>query len=274
MNQKLAYVLFAFAFIVAIVVGFETREDLRPRPAEFRAKFQETVLRPRGNVIPAVRDLPARDPASSPALPVDQTRGKTSGPTQERDPLTRPAFAARYGEALKWTFYEGRVIRIDGSGIPSEKYSTDQKLDRFRPSNDAEVAARARGVFVNARRLLGIPDRADFLPGAVTPGESSAQVIYHQSFNGVPVTPGGTVTVLLGPEGEVRGIDSSIYPETEIVNAPGGQPPANGREVLFVVSSAPTAVLHYAYETRSQGIQTVVDAQTGAILLQRNRRIH
>lgn len=271
MNQKLAFVLFAFSFIVVLVVGVGVggKEDLRPAPAEFRAKFQDTLLRPREK--PAVTPVvPERAPAGK------QSDRRPAGRAEsvEGEALARDAFARKYGERLVFTEFEGRVIRIDGSGLPSEAFEPGQKVDGFRTSDAAAVSARAREIFANARKMLGVPDDAEFILNPPTTGESTAQVVAQQSQNGVPISPGGLVTMLIGPEGGIRALDSSIYPKTEIANVVRLAPPPQSREILFVTQSAPTAVLRHAYETRDRGIQTVTDAETGEVLLERNRRIH
>lgn len=269
MNQKLAMVLFAFAFVVAIVVGFGGRDDLRPKPAEFRAKFQETLLKSRKRIDPVAVPTPLERNPSSGALrrPAGEPESKPG------DPLTREQFARKYGESLVITEFEKRVIRIDGSGIPSEKFDASQKVGGFRPSNSNEVSARALEVFESVRRILGIPDHAEFIAHPPTTGDSTAQIVIQQTENGIPIAPGGLVTILLGPEGEVRAIDSSIYPKTEVVNTATLPRPEAARQILFVTQSSPTAVLHHAYETRDRGIQKVVDAQTGTVLLEKDRRI-
>lgn len=272
MNHKLALVLFAFAFIVAIVVGFGGKDDLRPAPAEFRAKFQETLLKPHlkpepsGATASSLERRPASEHESKAPAPAN-------GRVTESDPLSRDAFVRKYGEKLELTRYERRVIRIDGSGIQNNSYESAQKVDGFRASNVAEVSARAREIFANARSLLGIPENAEFILLPPSPGDSSAQAIIQQSRDGIPISPGGLVTILVGPDGELRALDSSIYPATEIANSVSLAPPERSRKILYVTQSAPVAVLHYAYETRDQGIQKVIDAQTGVVLLERDRRI-
>jgi hypothetical protein len=188
-------------------------------------------------------------------------------------PLSREAFRRQFGERLQFDEYAGRVIRIDGSGISDGAFDRFQKVDGFRPLDAAAVSARAREVFEASRGILGISEGTEFTFVPPTTGESSAQSIAQQSKNGVPIVPGGLVTILLGPNGEVRGLDSSIYPKTEIANVASLPPPVGAREILYVTQSAPVAVLRYAYETRDHGIQNVVDAQTGGILLRRDRRI-
>jgi hypothetical protein len=275
MNNKLAFVLFAFAFVVALVVGLGSREDIRPAPAEFRAKFEETLLKPRKIPAPvAVPAEPARTPASGqgdrrPAGGFEPVAVEKS----EGEPLNREAFSAKYGERLEFTVFEGRVIRIDGSGVPDDAFASDQKVSGFRPGSDADVIARAREVFANTRRLLGIPERAEYSMSPPNKGETTSQVVMNQTEKGIPISPGGLVTILLGPNGEVRGVDSSIYPKTEIENSVALPRPAAAREILFVTQSAPVALLRHAYETREGGIQRVVDAESGEVLLDRDRRI-
>lgn len=271
MNQRLAFALFAFAFVVAIVVGFGAREDLRPAPAEFRAKFNETLLKPRKKTDPSLLNAPSeRNPSSERG---DRRPPGSPDAIESGDPLDRESFAAKYGEKLALTEYEGRVVRVDGSAILPESYDPTQKVAGFRPSNPSEVSRRAREVFADARRVLGISDDSEFIARPPTTGESSAQAIFQQSEGGIPISPGGLVTVLLGPDGEVRAVDSSIYPKVEVANSANLAPPESSREILFVTQSIPIAVVRHAYETRDRGIQKVVDAQTGAVLLERNRRI-
>jgi len=275
MNNKLALVLFGFAFIVAIVVGLGGREDIRPAPAEFRAKFEETLMKPRKKTPPSVTPVEAvRAPASGHG---DRRPAGSSVPVAiekfDDRPLTREEFAAKFGEKLEFTIHEDRIIRVDGSGIPRDGFAKDQTITGFRPGSDADVIARGREVFAAARKMLGIPETAEYTMAPPNKGESTSQIVLNQTEKGVPISPGGLVTILLGPDGEVRAIDSSIYPKTEIVNTVSLARPDAAREILFVTQSAPVAILRHAYETRAGGIQKVVDAESGEILLERDRRI-
>jgi hypothetical protein len=275
MNEKLAYILFAFAFIVAVVVGFESGEDLKPGAAEFRAKFNETVIQPLNPRNPAqVNPEPA--PHSSMATKRAERAIASAGSLsrdEQRPALTREAFEIKYGEKLSLTQYENRVVRIDGSMISAEALDSSQKVSGFRPGDSSEVSARANEIFEDARALLGISGGQEFVENPPAVGESSAQAIFQQSVNNVPVYPGGLITILLGREGELRGLDSSVYPKTEILNTARLSPPNDARKILFVTQSAPVAQLRYAYETRVRGIQKVVDAETGVILFERDRRV-
>jgi hypothetical protein len=274
MNQRLAFVLFAFAFIVAIVVGFGNHADLRPAPEEFRAKFQETLLKPLRKADPVTPTGAPSERHPSSAEHGNRLPAGTSAPVDGNDPLTREAFAAKYGDVFEISDYEGRVIRIDGSGIPSEKFDPGQMVAGYRSLDVAQVSSRAREVFEDVRHLLGVPDTSEVIMHSPTIGEFTSQVVFQQSENGIPLSPGGLVTILLGPDGQIVSVDSSAYPKTEVANRASLVRPEAAREILFVTQSAPVAVLRHAYETRDRGIQKVVDAQTGAVLLEKDRRIH
>jgi hypothetical protein len=271
MNQILAGILFTFAFVVALIVGLRDREEERIAPAAFRAKVQETILKARAAPTPIEKKAPVpgsteRGPASVPSPPAPSENAKF-------EPLNRESFQRTFGEKMEWTLHEGRVIRIDGTAISLEAFDSSQRISRFRPSNHVELTARGREIFESARRLVGAPSNAEFLNPAVNGGESSGQVSFQQAVDGVPVYPGGLVTVLVGSEGELRTLDSSVYPVIRVTNAPAIAMGSGARHILYVTQSEPTALVKHAYETRDHGIQTVIDAQTGAVLLERNRQI-
>lgn len=268
MNQRLALIIFAFALIVAVVVGFfsPSGEEKMP-PSEFRAKLRETINKP-SKSSPTVKPSEAaqRNPSSE-AADIKQ------GEVKETDPLTREAFIRKYGEKLEVVSSSDRVIRFSGIAIRSENLLNEQKVKGFRPSRLADLVARAREVLSDARALLRIPEDTQFAEPLVTPGDSTGQVTFQQTKGSVPIYPGGLVTVLLGPDGELRTLDSSIYPVVEVVNSMTLPQPGSSRSILYVTEAEPKAVLRYAYETMNKGTQTITDAQTGAILSERDRRI-
>lgn len=259
MNQKLAIVIFAFAFMVAIVAGFFSPERETPPPAAavFRERLKDTLKKSKP-ASPAVkkRPLPARTPSAF----------VMSG-------LNLEAFIHRYGEHLSFSNVGSRVIRISAIGARTDEILSEQKVSGFNPSREEVLVLRARQIFQDARALLGVSDSMQFLSPVSAPGESSGQVIFQQSLNGVPVYPGGLVTLLVGSEGELRSLDSSIHADPEVANVVTLPAPAESKLVLYVVQTLPTAILRYAYVTQARGMQSVSDAETGAVLLERSRRI-
>lgn len=267
MNQRLAFIIFAFAFIVAIVAGFYSPPgDEKPAPAEFRAKLRETIIRP-SSPRPSGHPTGGRNPSS-------ETKRAPASEVAKSEPLSREAFLRKYGERLGIEVSGDRVIRLDGIAIRATELSSDQKSKGFRPSHPGELVGRAREILNDARALLGVSENMEFGEPITTPGESTGQVIFPQSRGGTPIFPGGLVTILVGPEGDLRSLDSSIYPVTEIANSQLLPQPNASRSLLYVTEAEPKALLRYVYETMNQGIQTLTDAQTGAVLFTRDRRVH
>lgn len=259
MNKKLAFVIFAFAFIVAIVAGFYSPPgEERPAPAEFRAKLRETILPPKKT--------------PPPAKPTDTGRNPSS--VKRVESLNRAAFLEKYGDKIGVSEFGNRVVRFDGISTSSDDLTSVQKVEAFRPSHSGDLIARAREILHDAWSLLGLSGETEFDEGTATPGEFTGQVVFQQTRGGVPIYPGGLVTVLMGPNGELRTLDSSVYPSVEVLNSPSLPPPEASRSVLYVTEAEPKAILRYGYETMAKGIQTVTDAQTGTVLFTRDRRIH
>src|SRR5690606_7595318 len=141
------------------------------------------------------------------------------------------------------------------------------------PSNESDLRSRASEILADAAPLLGVDPDTTFLSPLVEGGDTTGRVTYQQGIDGVPIYPGGTVTVVLGPRGELKAFDSSVYPATKIGNRATLPQPVDSRRVLYVTESEPVALLRYAYDSLHRGIQKVTDAENGEILLERDRRV-
>lgn len=272
MNQRLTLIIFVFAFVVAVIAGFHNPSEVSPTPSDFRAKLRESPLNPMKPIAPKAAptstETTRREPAAPPAklaAAIDPT--KSPGLGQEE-------FARKYGDALKFVSASGRVTRIDGGLLDASTLQGPARVPGFRPSSEGDLRARADEIFRDAHRLLGLNSSQEWVGPTITTGDTTGQVIYQQAVDGVPLYPNGLVTLVIGPEGELRAMDSSAYPEIRVVNARKLGMPENSRSILYVTDSDPVAALHHAYETRdARGIQRVSDAQTGEILLERDRKI-
>jgi hypothetical protein len=273
MNQRLAIIIFAFAFVVAIVAGFYSPGgEVKPTPSDFRAKLRENLpIGPRSGTPkakPAGTESSKREPAA-PAARLAPALDPTKGPGLDREQFTR-----KYGDALRITPASGRATRIDGIGADPSTLEGSARVPGFRPSSADDLRARAEEILKDAHRILGLNASQEWVGPTIQPGESSGQVIFQLAVGGVPVYPDGLITLVIGAEGELRSMDSSAYPETRVMNARTLGAPANSRAILYVTDSEPVAALHHAYETRDAGgIQRVSDAQTGEVLLERDRKI-
>jgi hypothetical protein len=271
MNQRLAIVIFAFAFVVAIVAGFfSPKGEEKVAPEVFRAKIRDKLA-------PA-KPSPLVSPSAAAGASARNSEKSTPSRTlaSESEPLTREAFLNKYGEDLSFTEDRHRIIRVDGT--QSKNSDNARKVKGFQSSRSEDLAKRGREVLNDARSLLGISDATEWNDPLTTPGDSTGQVIFQQASGGVPVYPGGTVTILLGPSGEVITLDSSIYSAVQIINARTVLQPGRSRTLLFIDEvlengSKTTAVARYGYETLVKGIQTIIDAQTGGVIYERNKQV-
>lgn len=189
-------------------------------------------------------------------------------------------FKAKYGNILRAEFTaDGRLISVQGGsdGI----FSSDSG---FSTRDMKAVRARAKEILRSAASLLRMdPDRS-LDSGRVQAGEFSAQVFFEQTVDGIPVQPGGKITVDLGPEGQLLSIYSDADPGVKIENSrrlsatdargllspQQALPVQGGRAVVWVKNGTG----RQAYEYLVDGKQTIVDADTGEILFQRSRRSH
>jgi hypothetical protein len=266
MNQKLALLIFAFAFAVAIVAGFFSPRDEKPTPSDFRAKLKENLP-----AIPGTSESKAEKPAESPT-PVATSAAR-------RDPasssLREEEFLRKYNEGLKLAFDPaGRLVRIEGAHLNPADLQGSNRVPGFRPASDSELRARAEEIFADAGGLLGAASSTAFIGPTLQTGDTTGQAFYQQSIDGVPIYPGGNVSMVIGPDGELRAFDSSVFARVQVLNQAILPQPSDSRKVLYVTESQPTALLRYAYETREKGMQRINDAQTGELLLERDQKIN
>lgn len=255
MNTRLAYVVFAFSFIVVIYVGLirNAKDDLESKALPlktFRPKHRE----------------PAASPTSSaPAVAV---------PEKHTSALPLDAFLRKYGDELVIERdSEKRVVAFREPSEPENIRSPGQRLRGFSVRDSEQVVARAREILNDSRAILGLTTEMPLIDPKVSGTDLHAQVVFTQSQDGVPIVPSGTVSVLIGAEGELKSLESDYLRRAMIANQPK-LPQTTGRHVLWVHSTLPVAQLRHAYETRESGFQVVVDAEDGRTLLRRNKRIH
>jgi hypothetical protein len=266
MNQKLALIIFAFAFVVAIVAGFFSPRDEKPTPSDFRAKLKENLP-----ALPGTSESKEAKPTESPK-PVSTSaahREPASSPLREEDLLRK------YNEGLKLSFDSaGRLARIEGAHLNSADLQGSNRVPGFRPASESDLRLRAEEVFSDTSQLLGAARNTAFMGPTLQTGDTTGQAFYQQSVDGVPVYPGGNVSMVIGPDGELRAFDSSVFARVQVLNQAILPQPADSRKILYVTESHPTALLRYAYETREKGMQRINDAQTGELLLERDQKIH
>lgn len=192
-----------------------------------------------------------------------ETRKETAERRHGKDRETLwKEFTRRYGSDLEPRYStDGRLASLRGTGTPARSFQAT--------SEGAEK--RALEVLAAASALLGIEDALPLSnpKSVVTP--NSGQVHFQESYEGSPIAPYGTVSVRLGAQGELLGIDSMYVPGVRPSNRRPSSP-GPGSLVVWLSSPTPGSGARWAYETRENGQQIVRDAETGAVLFRRDRR--
>jgi hypothetical protein len=233
---------------------------------------------------PAASPAPALVPASSPSAAPMPVRAMHAGQDERWK-----TFGARFGEALKTERgKDGQVVAIHGA--PG---SGGKARGGFRPDDSAQVLERAREVVDSAKDLLGIEPRLPLGEPTVRTGPLSAQVYFPETMNGLPLEPAGSVSVDLGRDGEILGVNSNYSRGVQVANErslsadqakskaeavvpePGSSlGTLGGNPVIWVTNSGSggAPVGRYAYDFNVAGRQVVVDAGNGEVLFRRDRR--
>jgi hypothetical protein len=182
---------------------------------------------------------------------------------------------------------EGRLESARGAPGTGARAGAD-----FTPDDPQKAIARAREVLAAAREAMGVDDELPLGMPIAKASATSAQVFFHETLEGVPLAPVGTVSVDLGPQGELLGLSSDYLPGVRVVNArthtadellksaatavPGvtsALKPSGGSPIIWVAQNSAGAVEgRHAYEYQVQGHQVIVDASTGEILRKRDHR--
>ncbi|MGK5083226.1 hypothetical protein WDW37_07955 [Bdellovibrionota bacterium FG-1] len=163
----------------------------------------------------------------------------------------------------------------------------------FDPKDPKKSIMRANEVIDGARGLLGIQADLPLLAPLAKNSPATTQVAFREGYDGIPLEPPATITVDLGPQGELLGLWSSYTGDVIVINSrtldlenarsraqtavedtPSASTIKGGREVIWVdprkSDAAPQG--HRAYEFYVQGRQVIVDASNGKILSKRDRR--
>jgi hypothetical protein len=183
---------------------------------------------------------------------------------------------------------DGRLVSARGKPGAGRRAGT-----AFRPEDPRQATARAKEILAAAGPLLGLSAEHPLEEPTVRGTEVSAQVFFRETAAGVPVAPAGTVSIDLGPQGELLGLHSEYVPEVRVRNEvrlgadearsravgavadqSSGLRAEGGSRVVWIVGNALAGAAdgRHAYEFTVQGRQVVVDAATGAVLYQRDRR--
>lgn len=193
------------------------------------------------------------------------------------------SFAQRFGKDLKPQYtYDGTLVSAWSPGLDDGNPADSA----FQVQSDKQVLTRASEVIRSAESLLGLDPAFPLAHPIVNSSPLSAQVYYSETYQGLPVIPGGKVRVDLGKRGELIAIDSSYAASFEVRNemkmllsearlkalsAMKGSSSAlvfNERPIVWVAGHQG----YYAYEFLISGHSIVIDATEGKVLSKQDRR--
>jgi hypothetical protein len=212
---------------------------------------------------------------TSQSSPVRGARSQSSSRLAEKK--TWDDFIKTYGpDFIPEYAPSGRLISIRGNlGSNQNKGSPD-----FRTQDGAMAISRAREIVEGVGDLLGV--RPDWpLKNAVANGSPiSAQVFLTQTYEGVPLAPVGGIKVDLGTHGELLGLYSDYASDVTVKNRSVLTVEEARQKIGLQASTAPDQKIvwvtgsdgFFAYQFMVHGRQVVVDAESGQILLNRDRR--
>jgi hypothetical protein len=193
-------------------------------------------------------------------------------------------FVEEFGPNLRGQFSKtGRLRSVEGAIGRGTAANED-----FRPDDPEKVKKRAQEVLAAAEDLIGL--RSDWPLGwsKIQGNSISAQIFFNETYNGLKVAPVGSVKIDLGTRGELLALYSDYDPDIKMVNqvrfssdegklkaiaavhvAPGSSLQVDGGDKMIWVSEKGG---HFAYQYWVEGRQIVIDAETGSVLFNRNRR--
>ncbi|MBL7717126.1 MAG: PepSY domain-containing protein [Bdellovibrionales bacterium] len=278
-NKKALIIGFLVLLVVAVgayfVVGHRSPDPLPSIPQADPSPMTEVA----GSPIPS--------PVISPSPLSEQD---IKAPSSKRMQQSFENVKSRYGADLQAMFsQDGRVTQLRGRVRPDLKGKTG-----FSTKDPGHAKKLATELIQSARDALGITGRSPVGDPLVQTGDISAQVYFRQLYEGLVVQPHGTITVNLGPSGELIQLDSDYLPGVRVTNwasispdqalaavpkfddedsESGGKSTGRILGGSLIVWAVPGTEARKAYEYYSSGRQVIVDAQTGKVISTRDRRM-
>lgn len=275
MNKKLGLII-GFLILVAAAFGayvWMTRNDAPAEPQSIEPSPETEVA-----VTPA-SPLPSASPAASAPAVLEQD---ARAPSIRRMQQSFENVKARYGADLQAMFsQDGRITQLRGHARPDLKGKTG-----FSTKDPALAKKAASELLQSARDALGITGRSPVGDPLVQTGDITAQVYFRQLYEGLVVLPHGTITVNLGPSGELLQLDSDYLPNVKVTNWASISPDQAKMSIpkyedgsgkimggSLIVWATPGSEAKKAYEYFSDGRQIIIDAQNGQVITTRDRRM-
>lgn len=172
----------------------------------------------------------------------------------------------------------------------SIQFRQDRKNARplvgFSLKNRDQILERANEVLQTAMENQKINQKISWLPGEATVTPYSAKVEYRQKAGDLPTFPWGNAVVNLADQGEVTRAEIEWLEDIEepdpatlqadevhdtVSEVSTAQNIQVGRVIAWIPAGTKKAVA--AYEVIADGVQYIVDGNTGKVLFKRDRRV-
>jgi hypothetical protein len=233
--------------------------------------------------------MPSAPPVGERVAP--NQRGQDQGlKTERKEVLVESSkefvekFRDQFGANLEFEFFRsGRLLAIHG-GMGQGVFAQSD----FRPDDVYQVRSRAKKILEVAETALGVQENWPLREIDFQGSKLTAHMTYHQTYQDLRVAPVGTVKIDLGPKGEVIALYSDYAPNVNVTNESkltaaqalekakipkkgesGGTASATQAEKVVWIEGTQGKI---AYQFYIEGEEIVIDAQSGEVILRRNRR--
>jgi hypothetical protein len=219
---------------------------------------------------------------------------------KQPSPAPLPVAASVKSEAFaklagRWLENSAELVRgPDGQLVSFRQRGGSRAPGAYDPLDKKQILTRARDFLRDAREALALAPDTELLDESVRADSHQGDVFLRQSYQGIPLGPVGAATLTLGPQGELRSFSGDLLSGAwavtgafkltaeaasrmalaSVAGAESHQSRGGTRRIWIVAREDGTVEGRPSYEFMVQGRRVVVDAQTGEILLRRDRRIY
>lgn len=279
MKKKYWGFLAAFSLIVGgLVLLQQATSNKKNLPAQAPSQFEVSQL------VPAVsQSVDKKDLSSKFTKPSDEIRETEESWSWDR-------FLQKYGRSLEPDFSpQGVLLSIR---TPHEGGLT--RASDFNSENSESILSRSREILGDLKEVLGVS--LEHLGDVVVRGTSiSAHAYYRQNIDSIPLQPYGTVSMDLGPQGELIGFYSTLVPGAHLRNHrtlsvgevraivlstlnPRPAHFSEGGAIIWVpapgnLNGGRTSEAYHAYSYLADGVEIIANAENARILARRDRKI-
>lgn len=187
-------------------------------------------------------------------------------------------FRKKYGEGFETEYNEkGEIVRITAQNSTGKS-----KTLGFSTTNKDQVIQRANEILGDLEDLLGLQNELPLQIADVQLGNVSSQVYLREQMGSIPIYPMGTITIDLGPDGQLLGLSSSYVQSIQTANErtlsaqeaalKAGITQSTGLVQTVIWAAGFKGPFYHAYQYQIRGEQVIIDASSGNVIYRRDKR--